>query len=167
MSLNNRQQAFVQEYLIDLNASAAYLRAGYKTGNPDVCGPALLGKIGISEAVAEALKLRARRTEITADRVVQELARVGFADHSEVVEFVNGKVIIKDTKDITEDARRSISELSESITENGRTRKVRFHDKVRALELLGRHTGAFDADSGEEKPAPVNVTVKVVDGRKA
>jgi phage terminase small subunit len=71
--LNPKQQAFVREYLVDLNASAAYRRAGYKSGNADVCGPRLLGKAGIRAALESAMQERANRVEVTADQVLARL----------------------------------------------------------------------------------------------
>lgn len=77
MTLTPRQALFVKEYLVDLNASAAYRRAGYTSGNSDVCGPRLLGKAGIQAAVQEHMNNRAQRVEITADYVLQNLKEIG------------------------------------------------------------------------------------------
>ena len=71
--LNAKQTRFVQEYLIDLNATDAYRRAGYTTGNPDVCGPRLLGNVGVARAIQEAATVRAARVHVTQDMVVQGL----------------------------------------------------------------------------------------------
>lgn len=71
--LQPKQEAFVREYLIDLNASAAYRRAGYKSGNPDVCGPRMLGNVGVASAIQRALDERAERTKISADQVLARL----------------------------------------------------------------------------------------------
>lgn len=68
--LTPKQAAFVREYLVDLNASAAYLRAGYKTGNANVLGPRLLANAGIAQAIQKAMDERSKRTEITADYVL-------------------------------------------------------------------------------------------------
>lgn len=65
-----KQEAFVREYLIDLNASAAYLRAGYRTGNSNVCGPRLLANAGIQGSIQQAIAERSKRTEITQDYVL-------------------------------------------------------------------------------------------------
>jgi phage terminase small subunit len=78
--MNQRQTAFVQEYLIDLNASAAYRRAGYNTGNPDVTGPRLLGTVGIQAALRTALAARIERTEIDQDMVISGLLREAHAE---------------------------------------------------------------------------------------
>lgn len=71
--LTPKQQAFVREYLVDLNASAAYLRAGYRTGNPNVCGPRLWAKVGIQAALRSHMEERAQRVEVTADQVLAKL----------------------------------------------------------------------------------------------
>ena len=72
-----KQETFVNEYLVDLNASAAYLRAGYKTGNPDVLGPRLLGNAGIASAIQSAMTERSKRVQITADTVLQNIIDIG------------------------------------------------------------------------------------------
>ena len=68
-----KQAMFVREYLKDLNATAAYLRAGYKSGNPDVCGPRLLGNVGIQAEIQKSMDERAERTQITADYVLKTI----------------------------------------------------------------------------------------------
>lgn len=72
-----KQEAFVREYLIDLNASAAYRRAGYKTGNADVLGPRMLGNVGIKLAIQQRMEERAQRVQITADQVLQNIIDIG------------------------------------------------------------------------------------------
>ena len=91
-SLTSKQQRFVEEYLIDLNATQACIRAGYSSRNADKIGSELLGKTGVSAAVERAKARRAARTEITQDRVLQELAAIGFADPT----YFNGSVKVAD-----------------------------------------------------------------------
>jgi phage terminase small subunit len=74
--LNPKQQLFVAEYLKDLNASAACLRAGYRTKNPDVVGPRLLGRVGIREAVDASLAKRNQKVELTAELVIGNMRRL-------------------------------------------------------------------------------------------
>jgi phage terminase small subunit len=76
VALNPKQQRFVAEYLKDLNASAACLRAGYRTKNPDVVGPRLLVQVGIREAVDAALVKRSEKCELTAAKVLEDLQRI-------------------------------------------------------------------------------------------
>jgi len=75
VALTAKQQRFVEEYLIDLNATQAAKRAGYK--NAEI-GRQLITKNNVSGAIQEALKKRSSRTEITQDQVLEELAKVGF-----------------------------------------------------------------------------------------
>ena len=70
-----KQSAFVDEYLIDLNATQAAIRAGYK-GDPDTIGPRLLGYVGVQEAIAEKQKERQQRTEITQDVVLRDIEAI-------------------------------------------------------------------------------------------
>lgn len=74
VALNARQQAFVREYLIDLNATQAAIRAGYSAATAGVIGHQNLSKLQIAEAIAQAQAERARRTEVTQDWVVKRLA---------------------------------------------------------------------------------------------
>lgn len=80
MALTPKQKRFVDEYLIDLNATQAAIRAGYSKRTAEWIGPQLLGKTHVSEAVTERMRARELRTEITQDRVLQELAKIAFSD---------------------------------------------------------------------------------------
>jgi len=74
--LNRKQARFVAEYLKDLNASAACLRAGYQTKNPNVVGPRLLAQVGVREAVDAALAKRNEKAELTAELVIDNIRRI-------------------------------------------------------------------------------------------
>ena len=80
MALNDKQQRFVDEYLKDLNATQAAIRAGYSAKTAYAIAEKLLRKVEIQQAVQDAKKARSERTEITQDRVLQELARLAFFD---------------------------------------------------------------------------------------
>jgi len=78
--LTARQSRFAAEYLLDLNATQAAVRAGYSSRTAESTGPRLLGKMHVAEAVRAAMEKREQRTGITQDRVLQELARIAFFD---------------------------------------------------------------------------------------
>ena len=78
MALTKKQQLFVEEYLKDLNATQAAIRAGYSAKTAYAIAEKLLRKAEIKQAIQEAMKARSDRTEITQDRVLQELARLAF-----------------------------------------------------------------------------------------
>lgn len=86
--MTKKQKRFVEEYLIDLNATQAAIRAGYKAKNgqrASEIGHELLQKTQVSEAISEAIAERSKRTGINADRVLLELARIAFVNADDVI----------------------------------------------------------------------------------
>lgn len=149
--LDPKRALFVQEYLKDLNATKAAIRAGYSKKTARTQGSALLTKIDIQAAIEKAKASRSERTEITQDRVIRELARIAFLDPADLLEDDGS---IKLIKNMPEDARRVIAgmEVSE-IFDNaagdqkqaiGLLKKIKVCDKIRALELTGKHLGMFE-----------------------
>lgn len=138
--LTAKQARFVSEYLIDLNASQAALRAGYKNGEK---GRQLVPKSNVAEAIREAMAEREKRTQITQDRVVNEIAKIAFGDMRDVMEWGPRGVRLRPSSEIPADAAAFVSEVSETTTETGGSLKLKTNDKLKALELLGRHLGAF------------------------
>lgn len=150
-----KQQRFVAEYLIDLNATQAAIRAGYSTKRADAIGYENLRKPEIAKAIEEAQQKRAERTEITQDRVLKELAKIGFSDIRKVIKWGNTEVrmqdeessamvehhgiAIIDSSEIDDDTAAAISEVSQG--KEGI--KVKLHDKKGALVDIGRHLGMF------------------------
>lgn len=141
--LTPKQTAFVAEYLVDLNATQAAIRAGYSVKSAARIGVELLNKTQVREAIAANQAKRAQRVEITADRVVSELARIAFADPRDLMEWGPSGVKLKDSADLTKEQAASVAEVSETTTKDGGSLKLKKHDKVKALELLGRHMGMF------------------------
>lgn len=133
----------MEEYLIDLNATQAAIRAGYSPKTADRQGARMLGFVGVSDAINKALADRSKRNVVDQNRILEELAAIAFSDITGIVRFENGKMIIEETANLTDNQRRAILEMSESITDSGKTRKVKLHDKLRALEMLGKHLSMF------------------------
>ena len=79
-ALTPRQQRFVDEYLVDLNATQAAVRAGYSKRTAEQQGPRLLGNVGVAAAIAARMKVRSERLDIQADNVLQAIAKIAFAD---------------------------------------------------------------------------------------
>lgn len=144
MALTAKQKRFVAEYMLDLNATQAAIRAGYSQRRASEIAYQLLQKTPVQDAIAAAQEIREKRLDITADRVVAELARLAFADTTTAVRIEGGRVVVQDTDEMDENTRLAISEISETVTTNGGTLKVKFHDKVKALELLSRHLGILN-----------------------
>jgi phage terminase small subunit len=143
MSFTPKQARFVEEYLIDLNATQAAIRAGYSAKNADKIGPELLGKTRVAEAIEKAIAERSQRTEITQDQVLKELALIGFANAGNYFDWGPDGVSLLDKGDLTEAQRSVVAEVSQTKTEHGGTIRLKLHDKQAALVNLGRHLGLF------------------------
>jgi len=142
-NLTPKQERFVAEYLVDLNATQAAVRAGYSRKTASRIGPELLGKTCIAQAIAAAQSRRAARSGITAERVVKELARIAFADPRRVFTWGADGVTLRDSAGLTDDEAAAVSEVSQTVTDTGGSIRAKMHDKVKALELLSKHLGLF------------------------
>lgn len=138
-TLSPKQAAFVAEYLIDLNATQAAIRAGYSEKSAARISVELLNKTQVRKAIEKAQAKRTERTEITADRVVTELAKIAFADPRDLMEWGPNGLVLKDCRIIPDAAAAAVAEVSEG--KDGM--KLKKLDKLKALELLGRHLGMF------------------------
>ncbi len=123
--LTPKQRRFVDEYLIDLNATQAAIRAGYSEKTANRIGPELLVKTCVSAAIQARKASRVKRTEVSQDAVIRELKEVAFKPASD-----------------------------EPYS------KLKYANKLRALELLGKHTGAFDKPT-ERADTTVRVVIDV------
>jgi phage terminase small subunit len=140
-TLTPRQQRFVEEYLVDLNATQAAIRAGYSLETADVQGPRLLGNVGVAEAISAAKADRSRRTGITAERVLQELAALAFSDLGDYVAWDENGVRVRPSSEVD---TRAVLEVRQTVTKDGGSRSIKLHDKLGALVTLGRHLGMFE-----------------------
>lgn len=143
-SLTGKQLRFVEEYMIDLNASAAARRAGYAPKRADVIGFENLRKPEIQQAIQAKRRERSASTGITAERVVKEIARIAFADPRSVMEWSAHGVTLRDSASLTDDQAAAVMEVSETRSESGGSLKVKLHNKVEALEKLARHVGLYN-----------------------
>lgn len=151
MALTPKHQRFVQEYLIDRNATQAAIRAGYNATNANVTGPRLLANVGIQEAIRDGLAEAAERNKVTVDKVLRELALVAFSDIGQVMDFSGVEPRLKPANEIPETARRSISGMKvkrymEGHGEDARQVEVtefKLWSKDSALEKLAKHLGMF------------------------
>jgi phage terminase small subunit len=149
--INPKQASFVREYLVDLNATQAAIRAGYSAKNAGKIGPALIGDSRIAAAVQSAMSKRAKRTEITADRVLEEIAAVAFAHMGEYAKWGGEKVTLTDSSEVDP---RAVVEVKQTVNQFGNNVGIKLHDKLGALEKLGKHLGMFkdEAVAGGQPP---------------
>jgi phage terminase small subunit len=142
MALTEKQKKFVDEYLIDLNATRAYMVAYPRVKKEEVAaanGSRMLRNDKVAEYVSERMKEREKRTEITQDRVIQELASIAFAKATDYATIQDGEIEIKNTEELNEEQIRAIA----GIKEGKYGIEIKLNDKEKALELLGRHLGMF------------------------
>lgn len=138
--LNEKQKRFVSEYLIDLNAKQAAIRAGYSPKGAEPQASRLLSNVKIQSEIAKAMRKREKRTEITQNRVLEELAAIAFAKATDYATVdKKGIVNITPTEELTEGQKKAIAGIKEGA--NGV--EIKLSDKTKALEMLSRHLGMF------------------------
>lgn len=139
--LTPKQERFCEEYIVDLNATQAAIRAGYSERTANEQGAQLLAKLSIQQRMQELQAERSKRTAITQDRVVQELAAIAFANATDYAQVIRpGVVRITPTAELSAEQVKAVAGIKEGA--NGI--EVKLNDKVKALELLGRHLGMFN-----------------------
>ena len=164
-----KQSLFVQEYLVDANATQAAVRAGYSKRTARSIGEENLTKPDIAAAIEDAMLERAARTGVTADRVIQELANLAFFDPADIYD-ANGA--LKSINDIPPAARSAIAglEIAEIRDSDGvpvgRAVKLRLTDRLGALDKLMRHLGQYQDRMTLKGDAenPLTLLVKAVQG---
>ena len=170
--LTPKQKMFVAEYLVDLNATQAAIRAGYSPKRAMEIGYQLLHKTTMQAALKVAMDNRAARTGITADRVLKEYAKIGFADIKDFLSFgtvktevdwdadankpIFGYKQVVEAKPSDEVDGTLINEVS--INRDG-TFKFKLHDKKGALDMIGKHLGMFT----ENLNVTGELAVKIID----
>lgn len=146
MKLTAKQTQFVAEYLIDLNATQAAIRAGYSKRTAEWQGPQLLGKTHVAAAVAESMKARSARTEVTADRVLAEYAKLAFLDPRR---FYDDTGALKPVHLLDADVAAAlvgvdvVDSFDKESQTTSTTKKIKFVDKKGALDSVARHLGMF------------------------
>lgn len=139
--LNEKQKRFVSEYIIDLNAKQAAIRAGYSPKTAEVQASRLLSLVKVQTEITKAMEDRGKRTGITQDRVLAELSAIAFAKATDYVEVdEDGFVKIKPTAGLTDEQKSAIAGIKKGA--NGI--EIKLVDKTKALEMLSRHLGLFN-----------------------
>ncbi len=140
------QKRFAEEYLVDLNAKQAILRAGYnvKESNADRLGARTLQSPAVQEYIGELTAERSKRTQITADRVLEEIAKVAFVN---IADFVDDEGRMLPPGNIDRDNMATVQEITEKVMGSDELpiveRRYKLNDKMNALEKLGKHLKLF------------------------
>ncbi|EOX6816677.1 TPA: terminase small subunit [Pseudomonas aeruginosa] len=192
MALTKKQRLFVDEYLIDLNATQAAIRAGYSTRRAAEIGYQLLQRPEVAQAIQAAMAERSKRTEVEADYVIRRLREI---DEMDVLDILEDDGSFRSIRDWPKAWRQflsgiEIAELFEGRGDDRRIagvlRKVKWPDKLRNLELLSRHVGTESAaldlelkrldvakkraelkllENPEDDAPPTSVAVTIIDAR--
>jgi len=151
VSLTAKQKRFVDEYLVDLNATQAAIRAGYSAKTARSVGSENLTKPDIAAAIEKRQKRLADKYEVNQERIVAELARIGFANMQDYMRAGSDGDPYLDFSGLTRDQAAALAEVTVEDFKDGRgedardVRRVKFklHDKRAALVDLGKHLGMF------------------------
>ncbi|HBO1004008.1 terminase small subunit [Pseudomonas aeruginosa] len=192
MALTKKQRLFVDEYLLDLNATQAAIRAGYSTRRATEIGYQLLQRSEVAQAIQAAMAERSKRTEVEADYVIRRLREI---DEMDVLDILEDDGSFRSIRDWPRAWRQflsgiEIAELFEGRGDDRRIagvlRKVKWPDKLRNLELLSRHVGTESAaldlelkrldvakkraelkllENPEDDAPPTSVAVTIIDAR--
>ncbi len=192
MALTKKQRLFVDEYLIDLNATQAAIRAGYSTRRAAEIGYQLLQRPEVAQAIQAAMAERSKRTEVEADYVIRRLREI---DEMDVLDILEDDGSFRSIRDWPRAWRQflsgiEIAELFEGRGDDRRIagvlRKVKWPDKLRNLELLSRHVGTESAaldlelkrldvakkraelkllENSDDEAPPTSVAVTIIDAR--
>lgn len=149
--LTPKQRRFIDEYLIDLNATQAAIRAGYSEKTAYSIGLQNLKKLEIQAEIQKRRNRLQNKLEITQERVLQELAAIAFANGSDYAKVVNTGLLPTVEMIPTEELPPEKLPAIAGIKANQYGVEVKLHDKVKALELLGKYLGTFDGGPAQEQ----------------
>lgn len=138
-SLTPKQKRFCEEYLIDMNATQAAIRAGYSERTAYSMGQRLLKKVEVQEYIQKRMASLEYRTGITQERVLNEIAAVAFANITDYAQVVDGKVELTLTKDLTDEQKKGLAVIKEGKFGI----EVKAYDKLKALQMLGDYLSLF------------------------
>ena len=141
--MNVKQKRFCAEYLVDLNATQAAIRAGYSPASAGSIGYELLKKPDMRARIDKGIAEQERRTGINADRVLRELGRIAFVSAPDLVNMDDAT--LKEgasADDLAAIASVKVKTIPGPMGD-GFEREIRLADKLKALELIGKHLGMF------------------------
>lgn len=144
MALTEKQRRFVDEYLIDLNATQAAIRAGYSVKTAREQASQNLTKLNIQQEISEKMAERSKRTGVNQDRIVLELAKIAFVNAADVIDSDDATIKAGATADDTAAIQSVKVKVIPTKEGEGVEREIRLNDKLKALELLGKHLGMWN-----------------------
>jgi len=141
--LTEKQRRFVDEYLADLNGKQAAIRCGYSEKTAEQQASRLLSNVKVKEAVSLKQKILSERLNISAERVLQEYAKIAFSNMRDFVNWDNGAIAIRPASELSDEQTACVAEISDTPSQFGSKIKIKLHDKLSALDSIARHLGMF------------------------
>ncbi|MGH7035838.1 MAG: terminase small subunit [Stellaceae bacterium] len=150
--LTPREQHFLEEYAIDFNPTEAALRSGAASAKAQAEAASLLRQPAVAAAVERLRAARQQRRRVTADRVIEEYARIAFADLRDFLDWGPKGVTLRAKEHLNDWQAGAVADI-EPPGANGKGARLRLHDKKAALDALARHLGLFRPnDQPSEEP---------------
>lgn len=165
VKLTPKQVLFCKEYIKDFNASRAALAAGYSKQTAYAMGAENLKKPQIQGYINQITKKKVEKLDISAEKVIEEIAKIAFSNVDDLGEWdENGVFVLKSSEEMSDAAKAAISTINYSATKMGESLvktdlKITKESKLKALELLGKYTGAFNKDESEKQ----NINIQIAD----
>lgn len=150
--LTPKQERFCQEYIIDLNGTQAAIRAGYSEKTAVEIASQNLIKLNIQAFINKLIAERSKRTEITADMVIREMAKIGMLNHQDYIGEGNE---ILDISKISRDKAAAVESIQKTVTTTKEgvetvSVKIKLFNKNVALDQLAKHTGVYEKDNSQK-----------------
>ena len=157
MALTDKQEMFCREYLIDLNATQAAIRAGYSEKTSNEQGARLLANVSVQIRISELKAVRNDRIDVDADYVLKRLFEIDKMDVLDILKDDGGLKVVHEWPKVWRttlsglDILTTVTNFDETTMENI-LKKIKWPDKVKNLELLGKHVAvqAFREQAAHE-----------------
>lgn len=158
--LSEQQKRFCEEYIIDFNATRASIAAGYSEKTAASQTTRLLSYVDVQDYIQELISERSERVKVTADDVINELAKIAFCDVSDFYDELG----LRPISELNDKAKAAVSSYATKRIKVGKDKFedvpiMKMHDKSKALELLGKHLGVFEKDNAQKQPVNQNINV--------
>ena len=160
-AITARQSLFAQEFLVDLNATQAAIRAGYSPNTANEQAVRLMAKPEVKAEVERLQAQSANTLQISRERVLLELSKIAFSDIKKLYQTNQRKFVYKSVSDIPDEFWPAISAIKITPSEWGDSIHITLHNKIGALEMLGRHLGLFEADNAQKQAITINVIGRI------
>jgi phage terminase small subunit len=164
---DKQYRTFAQNYIIRFNGKEAAIQAGYSEKTAASQASRLLTHVKVQEYIRFYIKEREKRTEITGDKVVQEIAKTAFMRESD---FYHDNGDVKQLSELTDNQKSALSSYGLKSIHIGDGEYIEIpvfkaQDKTKSLELLGKHFGIFEKDN-TQKPVGSTTVVNIVEDKR-